>query len=106
MSSKRDVEIADTLPPEEDAAADSDDTANRTEAPDQAAAEQPAARPGDGPPVARWDRYELQDLLGKGGMGSVYKARDRRLGRTVAIKFIQGANPNLTMRFLQEARAQ
>jgi predicted Ser/Thr protein kinase len=98
MSSKRDVEIADTLPPEEDdATADSAATAAPPPAP---------APPGDGPPVARWDRYELHELLGKGGMGSVYKARDRRLGRTVAIKFIQGANPNLTMRFLQEARAQ
>ncbi|HEX7841015.1 MAG TPA: serine/threonine-protein kinase, partial [Kofleriaceae bacterium] len=58
------------------------------------------------PLVTRWDRYELLDLLGKGGMGAVYKARDRRLDRTVAIKFILGADPNLTMRFLREARAQ
>ena len=58
------------------------------------------------PPVARWDRYELQGLLGKGGMGAVYRARDRRLDRSVAIKFIHGADPNLTMRLLREARAQ
>jgi tetratricopeptide (TPR) repeat protein/predicted Ser/Thr protein kinase len=59
-----------------------------------------------GPPIANWDRYELLDLLGKGGMGSVYKARDHRLGRIIAIKFLLGADPNLTMRFLREARAQ
>jgi Protein kinase domain len=64
------------------------------------------ARLAGGPPVTRWDRYELFELLGKGGMGSVYKARDRRLGRTVAIKFLLGADPSLTMRFLREAHAQ
>ncbi len=108
MASKREVEIADTLPPEEDETADRD--APGAPAQQDASAKQtlddPAVRPVDRPPVARWDRYELQELLGKGGMGTVYKARDRRLGRTVAIKFIQGANPNLIMRFLQEARAQ
>ncbi|HEX7839798.1 MAG TPA: serine/threonine-protein kinase, partial [Kofleriaceae bacterium] len=57
-------------------------------------------------PFAGWDRYELLELLGKGGMGSVYKARDRRLDRTIAIKFILGAAPTLTIRFLREARAQ
>lgn len=57
-------------------------------------------------PVARWDRYEFQKKLGQGGMGAVYKARDRRLGRDVALKFIRGGDPNMVMRFLQEARAQ
>jgi len=59
-----------------------------------------------GPPVAHWDRYELLELLGKGGMGEVYQARDLRLDRIIAIKFLLGADPNLTMRFLREARAQ
>jgi tRNA A-37 threonylcarbamoyl transferase component Bud32 len=113
MSSKREVEIADTLPPEEEEeeTAESDEPAKQDETLTQhgaakQAVDDPAAGRVDRPPVTGWDRYELQELLGKGGMGSVYKARDRRLGRTVAIKFIQGANPNLTMRFLQEARAQ
>ncbi|MGH9889471.1 MAG: serine/threonine-protein kinase, partial [bacterium] len=63
----------------------------------------PAPPPGG---VARWDRYELLDLLGRGGMGAVYRARDRRLGRIVAIKLILGADPSLTMRLVREARAQ
>jgi len=57
-------------------------------------------------PVANWARYELLGLLGEGGMGAVYKAVDRKLGRTVALKFIRSAVPHLVMRFLQEARAQ
>lgn len=54
----------------------------------------------------RWDRYELLRLLGRGGMGAVYEARDKRLDRRVAIKFIHGEDPLTTKRFLQEARAQ
>ena len=57
-------------------------------------------------PVADWDKYELQSLLGSGGMGAVYKARDKQLGRTAALKFIRGDSPSLVQRFLQEAHAQ
>ncbi|WNG35480.1 protein kinase [Archangium violaceum] len=71
--------------------------------------EAPAA-PAEGPrelfPVPHWDRYEFIEPLGRGGMGEVFKARDRRLGRVVALKFIRGADPDRVMRFLQEARAQ
>ena len=66
----------------------------------------PAEKPTEAGPPESWDRYELGDRLGEGGMGVVYKARDRRLDRVVAIKFIRGGNPTLTMRLLQEARAQ
>ena len=58
-----------------------------------------------GPEVASWELYEVLGFLGKGAMGSVYKARDRRLGRIVALKFLMGADPYLTTRLLREARA-
>ncbi len=49
--------------------------------------------------------YELIRLLGKGGMGSVFLARDTKLGRKVAIKFLSTKNRELTQRFVIEARA-
>jgi hypothetical protein len=57
-------------------------------------------------PVPQWHRYEFLALLGTGSMGAVYKARDRQLGRIVALKFIQGDHPHLMQRFLLEAQAQ
>ncbi|MEZ4313513.1 MAG: protein kinase [Polyangiaceae bacterium] len=60
--------------------------------------------PADAP--ASWDRYQILRLLGRGGMGAVYEALDRKLHRRVALKFIHGTNPETTRRFLQEARAQ
>ena len=52
--------------------------------------------------------YELLSLLGKGGMGEVYRARDTRLDRTVAIKVLPqhlSSNPQRRQRFEREARA-
>ncbi len=56
-------------------------------------------------PGVRINQYELIKLLGEGGMGTVFLARDLRLGRRVAIKFLQSNQPEITQRFLVEARA-
>ena len=50
------------------------------------------------------DRYEVIDRLGRGGMGIVYRARDPRLGRTVAIKVLATDDEEFRKRFLQEAQ--
>ena len=55
-------------------------------------------------PGLKINQYELIKMLGEGGMGTVYLARDTRLGRRVAIKFLQANQPELTQRFLVEAR--
>jgi hypothetical protein len=52
--------------------------------------------------------YEIVSSLGAGGMGEVYRARDPRLGRDVAVKIISGEGPpslERLQRFEQEARA-
>ena len=50
--------------------------------------------------------YEIVAFVGEGGMGRVFEAVDRQLGRTVAVKCIRGDDRALIARFLQEARAQ
>jgi serine/threonine protein kinase len=57
---------------------------------------------------AKLGPYEIQSPLGAGGMGEVYRARDARLGRDIAIKVLAqhlSANPELRERFEREARA-
>jgi eukaryotic-like serine/threonine-protein kinase len=57
---------------------------------------------------ARLGPYEIQSPLGAGGMGEVYRARDTRLERTVAVKILPShlsENPEAKQRFDREARA-
>jgi eukaryotic-like serine/threonine-protein kinase len=53
-------------------------------------------------PGTRLGPYEILGEIGAGGMGTVYRARDTRLDREVAVKTVKGAN---TERFEREARA-
>ena len=56
---------------------------------------------------ARLGPYEIVAPLGAGGMGEVYRAKDTRLGRDVAIKVLSsnlGSSPELRQRFEREAR--
>ncbi|MEZ4224987.1 MAG: serine/threonine-protein kinase [Polyangiaceae bacterium] len=80
--------------------------------------------PFDGEPLAaapEWDpgtdpligqvvdeRYEIQGVLGEGGMGTVYQVRHRTLGRSLALKALRrdlAEDPELAPRFIQEAKA-
>src|SRR5262249_12146067 len=58
---------------------------------------------------ARLGTYEIQSALGAGGMGAVYRARDGRLDRTVAIKVPSeslAADPQFRERFVREVLAK
>ncbi|HSN56587.1 MAG TPA: serine/threonine-protein kinase, partial [Candidatus Sulfomarinibacteraceae bacterium] len=69
-------------------------------------------RPPDGRAPSEHDadaappRYELLELLGEGRSGSVYRARDRRLDRVVALKLLRSSEPGGVERLTAEARAQ
>src|ERR1700734_1901777 len=59
-------------------------------------------------PGTKLGPYEIQSLLGAGGMGEVYRARDTRLGRDVAIKVLPAplcSDPDLRQRMEREAKA-
>ncbi len=72
------------------------------------AREIPSSAPSTLSPGTRFGNYEIIERLGAGGMGEVYRARDTRLGREVAIKTLSlesGSNPQALSRFDQEARS-
>ncbi|HEX7615722.1 MAG TPA: serine/threonine protein kinase, partial [Thermoanaerobaculia bacterium] len=59
-------------------------------------------------PGTRLGPYEIVSPLGAGGMGEVYRARDTRLGREVALKVVHphlASDPERLSRFEKEARA-
>ena len=59
-------------------------------------------------PGSRLGPYEIQSAVGAGGMGEVYRARDTRLDRTVAVKVLPvhlSSDPQLRARFEREAKA-
>jgi tRNA A-37 threonylcarbamoyl transferase component Bud32 len=67
-----------------------------------------ADRPDDDHGRLVGGRYRLEELIGRGGMASVHRAIDLRLGRRVAVKMLRPkvlADPDLAMRFRREAHA-
>src|SRR5436190_5317975 len=58
-------------------------------------------------PHSRFGPYEILEEIGKGGMGTLFRAHDTRLGRAVAVKVLHGelsTDPQRLSRFAQEAR--
>ncbi len=54
------------------------------------------------------ERYQLQDPIGRGGMATIYRGRDMRMERTVAIKVLRevySTDPKFVTRFQREAKA-
>src|SRR5437868_393686 len=54
------------------------------------------------------NRYEMQDPIGRGGMATIFRAVDLRMGRIVAVKVLRevySSDPKFVTRFQREARA-
>jgi serine/threonine protein kinase len=62
--------------------------------------ESPLAKP------SRIGAYDIVEVIGRGGMGTVYKGTDPRIGRSVAVKVLTAAadDPDLLLRFYREAK--
>lgn len=68
----------------------------------------PQTKPPNLPAGSMLAHYRLEEMVGQGAMGTVYKARDEGLDRTVAVKVLQPAVSGMTVRvdrFFREARA-
>ena len=53
-------------------------------------------------------RYRLEEPIGRGGMATIYRALDHRMGRTVAVKILRevySSDPKFVTRFQREAQA-
>ncbi len=66
---------------------------------------QPAPPPDTGPQFTGTSRFEVVDRLGKGGMGVVYRVRDRERGSVVALKTLRRIDAASLFRFKKEFRA-
>src|SRR6266852_2274980 len=69
---------------------------------------EPWTPPTPGELAPAFPQLEIVELIGRGGMGAVYKARQKSLGRFVAIKILapqHAANPSFAERFSREAQA-
>jgi len=63
----------------------------------------PTAPPSDPTTLPRIAGYELLELVGEGGMGRVYRAREANPPREVALKLLRGLDPGAVQRFRREA---
>ncbi|HXU71449.1 MAG TPA: protein kinase [Polyangia bacterium] len=79
-------------------------TAPLTEAPDHAAASAAVAKVvASVLPLVPVDRYDVRDEFARGGLGRIFRAHDRRLGRPVAVKQLIAGGSEAARRFIREA---
>src|SRR5689334_10914417 len=84
---------------------DQDDTIDAADRPRAPRAPAPAADDAGEPALVDPRRYQRGEVVAKGGMGQIVEARDRRLGRVVAIKeLLPGRGGDARAQFEVEAR--